>query len=248
MLEDSKRNSAPLLVSLILAMSFICAAFIVTGGLVKLRESQKTIEVVGSAKKQIRSDLVVWTGTFTGQSPKMAEAYGIIRQSAEKVRKYLVSKGIGEKDLVFSAITTTPNYVYLKNGQQTNQVESYRLTQQVEIRSGEIDRITEISRKATELINEGIEFQSGAPQYYYTKIADLKIEVLSLASKDARLRAEKIAENAGSRIGRLTSATMGVFQITPLYSTEVSDLGVHDTTSIDKEITAVVICRFDISR
>lgn len=39
---------------------------------------------------------------------------------------------------------------------------------------------------------------------------------------------------------------MGVFQITPLYSTEVSDYGINDTTSIDKEITAVVNCEFII--
>jgi len=84
--------------------------------------------------------------------------------------------------------------------------------------------------KATELLNEGVEFTSGEPQYY----SDLKIEVLSVAFKDAKVRAEKIAENTGCRLGRLTSFYMGVFQITPLYSTAVSDLGMYDTTSIDK--------------
>jgi uncharacterized protein len=248
MQEDSKKYTTGITISLIFSLALIVTAFILTGGLVKFREGQKTIEVVGSAKKQIKSDLVVWTGSFSAQSKKISEAYPVMKQGAEKVRRYLAAKGLTEKDMIFTAISTTPNYVLLKNGQQSNEIESYRLSQSVEIRSGDVDKITDISRKATELINEGVEFQSHAPQYYYTKIADLKIEVLSLASKDAKVRADRIAENTGSRTGRLIYANMGVFQITPLYSTEVSDLGVYDTASIDKEITAVVICKFEIGR
>lgn len=246
--DESRKQTTWIVISLIFTIGFIIIALIVTSGLVRFRESQKTIEVVGSAKKQIRSDLVTWTGSFSARSPRLPEAYSVMKHNAEQVRDYLVSKGINEKDLVFSSIETQISYVLMKDGVQTNKIDSYKLSQFVEIKSTQVDAITDLSRKATELINQGVEFQSNNPQYYYTKIADLKIEVLSLASKDARSRAEKIAENTGCRIGKLTSATMGVFQITPLYSTEVSDLGIYDTSSIDKEITAVVICRFEIAR
>ncbi|WAM34206.1 hypothetical protein OTK00_000385 [Caldicellulosiruptor morganii] len=70
--------------------------------------------------------------------------------------------------------------------------------------------------------------------------------MLSLATEDAVRRAKQIAKSTGSSVERLKSASMGVFQITPLYSTEVSDYGINDTTSIDKEITAVVNCEFII--
>lgn len=90
----------------------------------------------------------------------------------------------------------------------------------------------------------GVQFESLPPQYFYTKLADLKIEMLSLATEDAVKRAEQIAKSTGTKVERLRSAYMGVFQITPLYSTEVSDYGINDTTSIDKEITAVVNCEF----
>jgi uncharacterized protein len=82
------------------------------------------------------------------------------------------------------------------------------------------------------------------PMYFYTKIADLKIDMLALATKDARNRAGKIAENAGSKLGELKSAKMGVFQITPINSNEVSDYGINDTSSIEKEIMSVVNCVF----
>jgi hypothetical protein len=128
----------------------------------------------------------------------------------------------------------------------TSQVEGYRLYQQVELSSKDVDKITQLSRQTTDLINQGVEFQSNPPQYFYTKIADLKVEMLSLATKDAKVRADQIANNAGSKVGALRAARMGVFQITPLYSNDISDYGINDTSSLDKEITAVMNCEFEI--
>jgi uncharacterized protein len=147
---------------------------------------------------------------------------------------------------VFSAIGTSPINEVNFNGQYTNNIIAYRLNQRVEISSGDVDKISQISREATELMNDGVEFQSFPPQYFYTKIADLKVSMLAGATKDAKNRAEQIAQNTGSNIGALKSAKMGVFQITPLYSTEVADYGINDTSSLEKEITAVVTCTFEM--
>ena len=128
----------------------------------------------------------------------------------------------------------------------SSDIDYYELNQTVTISSGEIEKITDISRKVTELINEGIQFQSNSPQYMYTKIADMKVTMLAEATKDAKKRAEMIAENAGNKLGNLKYADMGVIQITPLYSNEVSDYGMNDTYSLEKEITAIVHCEFEI--
>lgn len=148
--------------------------------------------------------------------------------------------------MVFSSIFTSVKNEILPNGMIGNKIEGYTLTQNVEIKSNDVDLITKISRESTELINQGVQFESYPPQYYYTKIADLKVEMLGLATKDAMLRAEQIAKNTNVKVGKLRASRMGVFQITPPYSTEVSDAGIFDTSSIDKEITAVVNCEFNI--
>ena len=81
----------------------------------------------------------------------------------------------------------------------------------------------------------------------FTKIADMKVTMLAEATKDARKRAEMIAKNAGNSLGSLKYADQGVIQITPLYSNEVSDYGMNDTYSLEKEITAIVHCEFEIN-
>jgi hypothetical protein len=66
------------------------------------------------------------------------------------------------------------------------------------------------------------------------------------ATKDAKARAEAIARSTGNRVGTVRSAQTGVFQITARNLTEVSDSGIYDTSSLEKDITAVVSVTFVI--
>jgi hypothetical protein len=240
------KNLALPIFAIILSLGIIISSVIVINGIANIKSKQNVVTVTGSAKKQIKSDFVVWRGTYSAQSPLLSDVYIKLKEETDKVKSYLIGKGIDEKSIVFTSITTIQNYVAQPNGQMSSKIESYRLMQTVEVSSKDVQKITNISRESTELINQGIEFQSNSPEYYYTKIADLKIDMLSLATKDAMVRADQIATTTGSKIGKLKAARMGVFQITPLYSTEVSDSGIYSTTSIDKEITAVMTCDFEI--
>lgn len=244
-MDNNIRKSMSWVVALILSLGLVLSAAIVTTGYVNTRAKQVPITVTGSAKKQIKSDLIVWRGSFSAQSPDITAAYNLLKSDLVKVKKYLTDSGIAEEDIIVSPINTIVNYVILPNGQWSSNVESYRLIQDIEIRSNDVDGLTEISRESTQLINDGVKFQSMPPQYFYTKIADLKKEMLGLASQDAKERAEQIAAKTGSSVKKLISAKMGVFQITPLNSNEISDYGINDTSSIEKEIMAVMNCVFE---
>lgn len=240
----SNKNTALILAAAIIGMALVICSFIAAGAISNFASNKNTITVTGAAKKQIRSDLIVWRGTFSVQSPQLPDAYNKLKQDLARVKSYLLAKGIAEKDLVINSIQTIPIYQTSSQGMQTSVVEAYRLIQTVEITSKEVDKISELSRTSTELINQGIQFESQPPQYFYTRLNDLKVSMLAEAAKDARVRAEQLAKSSGGKIGPLRSAKMGVFQITPLNSTDVSDYGINDTSSLDKEITAVVNAEF----
>lgn len=243
--EGNKKSIGLVFAAIILSLGVVISSIVITGGIVKIK-SFSTIYVRGSAKQQIKSDMAIWTGNFTARATTLSDAYKILKESADKVKKYLISKEIPEKSITFSSVTTTIKYEMLPDGRQTNKIEGYQLDQYVEIKLQDVDMISKIARESTELIEQGVEFQSNPPQYFYTKLADLKLDMLAKASEDAKKRAEKIVSSTGGKIGKLKSADMGVFQITPLYSTEVSDYGINDTSSKEKEITAVVGCTFEL--
>ena len=107
--------------------------------------------------------------------------------------------------------------------------------------------IKNLDQSAGQLIEQGIEIGSWAPEYYYTKIDNIKITMLGAAMKDAEQRAQTLADNSGGKLGALRAATQGVFQITPEYSTVTSDAGFSDTSSINKVVKSVVTAEFTLN-
>jgi hypothetical protein len=106
--------------------------------------------------------------------------------------------------------------------------------------------VAQASREVTALLEHGISVSSGTPQYHYTKLGDLKIEMLAEAAKDARARAENIIEAAGGELGELTGADMGVININPPNSRSSSWDGNNDTSTVEKDIITVVHATFEL--
>ena len=243
-MNEKKTNLVYL--GLILAVGFIIGAMIIGGTWRKVSRGNVTITVTGSASKEIRSDMAIWSIDYIADAPTLTEAYAKLQANTNKVKAYLISKGLSADKLKFSSIGTTTIYVHNDKGIQTEQVAKYKLSQDVSIESSEVDKIDQLSREATELINQGVEVNSHSPQFLYTKLSELKVEMIGLASKDAKVRAEQIASSTNNKIGEVRSSKMGVIQINSKNSTEVSDYGVNDVSSLDKTITAVVSMSFSI--
>jgi len=230
-----------------IAVATIISSIILSQGFLKVKKfTEEVIDVTGSAQKGITSDYVVWEGSFSVREVSLPAAYKRLNEDLSKVKKYLLSKGVNEKEIIISQISTSTIHKKNAEGKDTNEIEWYYLSQGVEFRSKDVERVTEVSREITELINEGVEFDSGAPKYFYTRLDDLKVEMLARASENAKLRAENMARATGNKVGLMRSARMGVFQITPINSTEVSNWGINDTGSLEKKVTAVVTVSFAI--
>lgn len=242
----NSRDYQPLLSALVIGVALVICAVLASNAVVRVKASQQTVTVTGSARKQITSDLIIWRGFVAHQSDDMSSAYAALKVSMGKLMAYLAEKQIPREQIVETAIQTYVLHPVNEQGMETAEIVGYRLQQGVEIRSAEVDKITRVSREATELINEGVPLESHPPEYLYTKLGDLKVQMLAEAAKDAKVRAEQIGEATGSEIGRVRAARMGVLQITPAFSNEVSDYGINDTSSLLKDITAVVTVEFEV--
>jgi hypothetical protein len=236
-----------------LSLSIILSSVIASWAFLHAKKLSQTIQVTGSAKKRIKSDLMIWNASVTVESASLADAYGKLSRDVEKTKAFLTHQGVPENQIVISAVSTTP----VRRGKNSpseganvgaisGPVTGYSLKQSLGIRSSDIDKITNISRQVTELINQAILLESEEPQYLYTRIAETKVEILAAAARDAKERAQQIAASTGSRVGGIRSAEMGVLQITAADSSEVSGYGENDTKSLEKDITAVVHVTFAI--
>ena len=197
----------------------------------RARGHAKTVSVVGKADRDFTSDLIVWRLSFNVLNTDMKQGYTQIKDISNTVRDYLKNKGVKVEEMEFDAIDCDKETEYHWDQQAQrgyNTFVGYRLRQTIKIESNDVDKVENISREISELLDKGIQLDNNYLSYYYTKLADLKIEMLAEATKDARNRAETIAKSAGARLG--------VFQITAPNSSDedYSWGGTFNTTSKKK--------------
>lgn len=231
-----------------IGLALIITSVVLVSGIKQRNDYNDTIVVTGLGKKDFVSDLIVWSGSFSRLEMNLKDAYTKLDTDREIIRKYFSAKGVKEGDLVFSAVDINKEYEYqyLQNGGSNRIFKGYRLTQTVKIESKEVDKVESISREVTELINQGVEFNSNTPQFYYTGLSDLKLEMISAATEDARQRAERIAENSNAKLGNLKEASMGVFQIIAQNSNEDYSWGGTYNTAAKKK-TATITMRLEFA-
>ena len=246
-MENKNRSWLGLsLLGLLLAVGIIISTLVISNTVERVKTQNQRITVKGFAERTITSDVAVWEGQITTRSAELVTAYDSLQADLEKVLSYFQQQGIPAENISTSAVTTRIQYKRTIRDVMTNIREGYTLVQTVKITSPNVEKIATIANEVTVLIKEGIEFDSFTPQYFYTKLDDIKIELLGEATKNAGMRAEQLAENSGSEVGNLKYASQGVFQITPLYSTQVSGYGVYDTSTIEKSVKAVVTIEYSI--
>ncbi|MCY3021445.1 MAG: SIMPL domain-containing protein [Planctomycetota bacterium] len=211
------------------------------------QKGQQALAVTGSARRRIVSDLAVWRITVRGEGTDLKAAYNVLQEGFDRVKAFLEAQKFTADENSVGPINTTAHYARTAKGQETCKVEQYSLERTFCVTSPRLTVVTTAAAEVTELIKDGVQVVSAAPEYHYTKLGELKVEMLGEASRDARTRAEQIASNAGCMVTQLRDARMGVMQITRPYSTEVSNSGLNDSTSIEKDVTAVVALSFGLS-
>jgi len=242
------RSTQIIILGICFVVATITSTVILSKGLLQMKKfSEQVIKVTGSAEKNITSDAMVWKLSFSRRDTKMISAFDLLKEDLKTVKGYLLGKSIREGEIIIAPVVTTVLHRKNEKGNDTNDIEGYILAQEIEVRSSDVIKVTEVSRQATELIERGLEVISQAPEYFYTKLPELKLAMLSEATENAKKRAESMARASGNKIGRIRSARMGVFQITPVNSFDVSDWGMNDTSSLEKKVNAVVNVEFAIS-
>lgn len=225
---------------------------------IKVKPEKRTIKVIGSAKKRIVSDLIEWEAVIEARATDRTEAYKQLRAAREKTVAYLVGMGIKEPEIAPQSATfseewdTSFELKMFPGAKEPTRIDKrtfkgYLVRESIIVRSGDIRPVEKASREVTSLLEQGLSITSGAPSYFYTKLGELKVEMLAAAGKDCRARADNILKSTGgASIKRLKDTSMGIININPANSTETSNEGNNDRTSYEKDIITIVRAEFEL--
>lgn len=231
--------------AIILSAGFLLSTIVAGSFASSIKASDQTISVTGSAQQIITSDRAKWSVMLTDSTDKATLKEGSERmgKSLASLKAYLKKNAVDEKFISVMPMTVE-NLTSMYD--QGSQLVGYRLTQIVQIESDDVKKLTQIAQGSSSLLAGGSAVSTMSLEYYYSKLSDLKVDMLAVATENAKLRAEKIAGSAGSRLGALKGASMGVMQVTAVNSVDVSDYGTYDTSALEKQITAIVRATFAV--
>lgn len=246
---EKMENKSEFLVipAIILSLGLIISSTIGVYTFYKIRALDNTLSVTGSAKTNVTSDSVKWSSSISRNVTQgnIKEGYRGLASDIEIVKKFLITKGVKDSEITISPIFTNEIYKYNPSG-DTGPRE-YNLVQNITINSSDVPKITAVAKDTQDIINKGVFFSNQSPEYYYSKLADLRVSLLGDAIKDAKLRAEMLAQSSDRSVGSLKSAASGVVQVLAPNSIEVSDYGQYDTSSIEKDVMITVRASFSVN-
>jgi hypothetical protein len=240
----AKENSNKIIYfAIILGICLIISAMIGSFTFYLVRSPEDTLSVTGSVRERVTSDTVKWTSNFSRTVPveELRSGYQMMRNDQRLVLNFFEDNGFTEEDVIISPVFMEQLYLYDPNAPKEN-----ALRQTVEIQSTDVEKITGMAKNIQTLIDQGVIFSTQSLEYYYSKLAELRIAMIPDAINDAKSRAQKIAEGSGKEIGVIKSATLGVVQVLPVNSTEVSDYGTYDTSTVEKEVMIPVTVIFTL--
>ena len=228
---------------------------------VRVKPEVRTIKVIGSAKKRIISDLIEWSASIEARAPDRTAAYKLLREHTEKAVAFLQAQGIKAAEIQPSSATFEeefdtveevkqvpgPNNTTVPMKAEKKVFKGFVTRQAITVRSSDVARVEKASREITGLLEQGVSIASDAPSYFYTKLGELKVEMLAAAGKDARARADNILRSTGgAEIKKLRSTNMGIINVNPANSTETNAEGNNDHTSFEKDIITIVRAEYEL--
>jgi uncharacterized protein len=228
-----------------IGVAVVLTAEIVAGTIHDARHIHDTISVTGSARKPITSDLVRWSLTVSHAAPTAAAAASHLRGQVATVRAFLVAHGVPGNAISPGVVHSDEQVTLLAKHRRKI---SFRVSQGLDVSTRKLDVVERAATQVGGLIAQGIDVSAGSPAYISTELTNAKLDALAAATEDARKRAEILVNGLGGKLGPMRRTQLGVYQITPRDSTEVSDYGINDTTSREKDVNAVVTATFAVKR
>lgn len=202
----------------LIGLGVACGGFLAGEALIKSRLGFRTVTVKGLSEREAKADLGFWPIRFVATGPTLEAARASLETSENSVKAFLTAKGFAGTDYTVQNIQVEDRMAGY-HAQATPQDTRFVLTEDMLVKSSDVQKLADTSRAIGDLLKSGVVFSSDAynagPSFIFTKIADLKGEMLTEATRRAREAAEKFAAESGAKVGDIQSANQGIIEVNP---------------------------------
>ena len=235
--------SAP---AILFGLSLILTGLVVSSSFDAFSNKKDSISVTGSSERYVKSDTAKLTINISRRSDSISEGTKLVQSDAVKMKAYLKQNGLASENISEGTIYNSQICQVGPQGYENCSlgVVGYNVTQTLTIESQDVDKMSTLQNQTASVL-PGVNV-SNSIEYFYNNLKNIRAEMLSEATRNAKERADSVADAGGANIGGITSLSSGVFQVTAKNSVDYDGGGAYDTSSIEKKITATVRAEFSV--
>jgi hypothetical protein len=207
------------IVVLLIVLGLAAAGGLIGRGFTQARLGDRFVTVRGVAEQEVKADLALWPIQFSAADDDLVRAQSRIADGVRRTMVFLAAQGLDTTAAQLQTLRVTDR---LANPyQQPGPGARFVLTQTLILRSTDPDRVVEASQRVGDLVRAGVvlssgqEYGPGGPSFLFTRLNDVKPEMIAEATARAREAAEQFARDARSRLGSIRRASQGLFVILP---------------------------------
>jgi uncharacterized protein len=230
----------------LIGLGVACGGFLAGESLVKSRLGFRTVTVKGLSERDVKADLGFWPVRFVVTGPTLEEARAALVISETAVKAFLTSRGFTGQDLQVQNIQVEDRLAGYNN-QGVPPESRFVLTEDILVKSSEVEKLADASRMIGDLLKSGVVFSSDAynagPSFIFTDVNKLKGDMLTEATKRAREAADKFAQESGAKVGDIQNANQGIIEINPA----VAIPNDRPERQIDKKVRVVTTITYFLS-
>ncbi len=190
----------------IAALGMMLGGYLLGDGLLRAKEAERSVTVRGLAERDVTADLATWTISYAASSTSLAEAQSKIRSDTSAIESFFSELGF-PKDALEPTGANVSSYT-------TDGIITYTVRQRLALRTNDIERARRAVARQFDLVGRGVFLEEGsAMSYTFTRLNDIKPEMVAEATRDARAAAQQFAEDSGASVGAIKDATQGYFSI-----------------------------------
>lgn len=206
----------------LLAGGLVIGGYLMGDGLVRMKQADRAVTVRGLAEREVTADLATWTIAYSAKGSDLQSAQAKADSDTRAIRAFF-----GELGFDGDAVQPTGANV----SQYTNEgVTTYTVKQRMSLRTIDIKKAQAAIKRQFDLVKQGVELEEGSGMAFtYTKLNAIKPPMIAEATKDARKSAEQFAQDSGTGVGPIKSATQGYFEVTARDGESSGEWGVADT-------------------
>lgn len=205
-----------IIASVILAAGLCILGLSIKGGIDNMAFRDRQVQVRGLAEREVEADFVTWPITYSIAGNDLLQLYGTMTGYNNIITRFLTENGIDKSEII---ITPPSTYNATTNQYVSANVRfDYSLDCTVTVRTAKVEKVRELTNRQSELLREGIPFSNSYINYEFTSLNEIKPGMIAEATSNARKAADQFAEDSGSKIGKMKTASQGQFSIDDISS------------------------------